>query len=113
MTVETAGAQARPTNPHTRLDAYCAATTFDKPTLVLDVDLVEQQYHALKAGLGHADIHYAVKANPAEEIISRLVKLGSHFDAASKAEIALCLKHGANPADVSFGNTVKRSSDIA
>ena len=113
MTVETAGAQALPTNPHTRLDAYCAATTFDKPTLVLDVDLVEQQYHALKAGLGHADIHYAVKANPAEEIISRLVKLGSHFDAASKAEIALCLKHGANPDDVSFGNTVKRSSDIA
>ena len=54
-----------------------------------------------------------MKANPAEEIIWRLVKLGSHFDAASKAEIALCLKHGANPADVSFGNTVKRSSDIA
>ncbi len=113
MTVETIAATAQLHENHSRLDAYCAANTFDRPTLVLDVEQVEAQYHALKAGLGHADIHYAVKANPAEEIIARLVKLGSHFDAASKAEIELCLNHGAHPDDVSFGNTVKRSSDIA
>lgn len=113
MTVETASATAQPIDIPTRLDAYCAAHSFDQPTLVLDVDRVEAQYHALKAGLGHADIHYAVKANPAEEIIARLVALGSHFDAASKAEVALCLDQGAKPHQVSFGNTVKRSSDIA
>ena len=96
-----------------RLDAFCAANTFDQPTLVIDVDRVEAQYRALAAGLGRASIHYAVKANPADEIIARLVALGSHFDAASKAEIALCLSHGADPAHVSFGNTIKRSSDIA
>jgi len=96
-----------------RLDRFVAARQFDRPTLVMDLDRVATQYNALKAGLGRADIHYAVKANPARQIIARLVDLGSHFDAASKAEIALCLDEGAEPADVSFGNTVKRASDIA
>ncbi|WP_333712769.1 type III PLP-dependent enzyme [Yoonia sp.] len=97
----------------TRLDAYVASRTFDKPTLVIDLDRVSAQYRALKTGLGRADIHYAVKANPAREIIARLVDLGAHFDAASRGEIALCLAEGAAPAEISFGNTIKRASDIA
>lgn len=99
--------------PSSRLDAFVAASRFDKPTLVLDIDRVEAQYHALAAGLSSADIHYAVKANPARQIIERLVALGSHFDAASRGEIELCLSLGADPAHISFGNTVKRASDIA
>lgn len=96
-----------------RLEEFCATASFDKPTLVLDVDRVETQYHALKAGLGHADIHYAVKANPHREILERLVTLGSHFDAASRGEIELCLSLGAKPDTISYGNTVKRAADIA
>jgi len=96
-----------------RLDRFVASRQFDRPTLVMDLDRVESQYRALKAGLGRADIHFAVKANPARQIIARLVDLGSHFDAASKAEIALCLEEGAEPSDISFGNTIKRASDIA
>lgn len=99
--------------PTSRLDKYVAARQFDKPTLVMDLDLVEAQFRALRRGLGRADIHYAVKANPARQIIARLVDLGSHFDAASRAEIALCLEEGAQPSEVSFGNTIKRASDIA
>ncbi|MEO1638681.1 MAG: type III PLP-dependent enzyme [Pseudomonadota bacterium] len=96
-----------------KMDGFIAARSFDRPTLVIDLDRVSVQYHALKAGLGRADIHYAVKANPARQIIARLVDLGSHFDAASRAEIALCLAEGASPSEVSFGNTIKRASDIA
>ena len=96
-----------------RLDAYVASREFDHPTLVIEVDRVAAQFHALKSGLGRAHVHYAVKANPAPEIIARLVTLGCHFDAASKGEIKLCLDEGAAPADISFGNTVKRASDIA
>ena len=114
MIVNYGGAAASKTvADRSRLDAFVNSTSFDKPTLVLDVDLVEAQYHALKAGLGRADIHYAVKANPAREIIERLVNLGSHFDAASRGEIELCLALGANPDTISFGNTIKRPSDIA
>lgn len=113
MTLHVNGATApRPSVP-SRLDAFIADNEFDQPTLVIDVDQVETQYGALKAGLGHADIHYAVKANPAREILERLVALGSHFDAASRGEIELCLSLGARPETISFGNTVKRASDIA
>lgn len=96
-----------------RVEEYIRAHTFDRPTLVIDTQAVARQYRALRAGLGHADIHYAVKANPAPEVIETLIALGGHFDAASRAEIELCLGLGAAPETVSFGNTIKRPADIA
>ncbi|MBV7409422.1 type III PLP-dependent enzyme [Maritimibacter sp. DP1N21-5] len=99
--------------PVSRLDSAVADMIVDKPTLVLDIDRVEFQYHQLAQGLGEAHIHYAVKANPTREIIERLVNIGSHFDAASRAEIELCLSQGAAPEHISFGNTVKKPADIA
>ncbi|MBB3713194.1 ornithine decarboxylase [Limimaricola variabilis] len=113
MTAYVAGASAPSFAVANRLEAYAATAEFDRPTLVIDVNRVETQFEALKAGLGRADIHYAVKANPHPAIIERLVQLGSHFDAASRAEIELCLSQGARPEHVSFGNTIKRVSDIA
>jgi ornithine decarboxylase len=114
MTVHFAGAQAPARSfAATRLEDACASASFDRPTLVLDVDRVEAQYHALKAGLGHAGIHYAVKANPHRAILERLIALGSHFDCASRGEIEMCLALGADPATISYGNTVKRARDIA
>ena len=59
-----------------------------------------------------AHIHYAVKANPHPVILERLVELGCRFDAASIGEIDMCLDAGADPAHISFGNTVKRKQDI-
>lgn len=96
----------------TRLEAYAAHQDFDRPTLILDIDRVETQYRALKAGLGRADIHYAVKANPHRAVLERLVRLGSHFDAASRGEVEMCLGLGAKPEHISFGNTIKRAKDI-
>lgn len=95
-----------------RVETFIRNSVFERPTLVLDIDRVEEQYHALKAGLGHARIHYAVKANPQREIVERLVDLGSGFDAASRAEVELCLSLGARPENISFGNTVKKVRDI-
>jgi len=96
-----------------RIEAFIRATDFDRPTLVLDTELVAQQFRALKAGLGRADIHYAVKANPERAVIETLVAEGSHFDAASRGEIELCLGLGARPETISFGNTIKKPVDIA
>jgi ornithine decarboxylase len=109
-----AAARIAPAVPPTnRIETFLQTTRFERPTLVLDIDAVSRQYRALKAGLGRAHIHYAVKANPQREIIEELVNLGSGFDAASRAEIELCLSQGAAPDHISFGNTVKRASDIA
>ena len=96
-----------------RIEAFIRSTRFDRPTLVLDTELVAQQFRALQAGLGRALIHYAVKANPQREVIETLVAEGSHFDAASRGEIELCLGLGARPETISFGNTIKKPADIA
>lgn len=85
---------------------------FERPTLIVDVDQVEENYTRLKAGMPGAHIHYAVKANPHPKILKRLVKLGCRFDAASIGEIDMCLKAGALPEHISFGNTVKRWQDV-
>lgn len=95
-----------------RAERFVLAHRFERPTLVIDTDVVARNFAALAQGLGRARIHYAVKANPAPDILSTLVASGSRFDAASRAEIEMCLAAGARPDDISFGNTVKKVSDI-
>ena len=82
------------------------------PCLVLDVDRIEENYRRLQAALPAARIYYAVKANPAAPILDRLVGLGSSFDAASWEEVQMCLESGAEPAKISYGNTVKKERAI-
>lgn len=82
------------------------------PCLVLDVDRVEANYRAIAHALPLARVYYAVKANPAAPILDRLVKLGSSFDAAGFEEIEACLAAGAQPAAISYGNTVKKVAHI-
>jgi ornithine decarboxylase len=83
------------------------------PCLVIDLDRIERNYSELRRLLPLARVFYAVKANPAPEVIRRLAGLGSSFDAASGPEIRLCLEHGAPPDRISFGNTIKKARDIA
>jgi ornithine decarboxylase len=82
------------------------------PCLVLDVDRVADNFRALREALPLATIYYAVKANPAPQVLERLTMLGSSFDAAGAEEIELCLAAGAAPAAISFGNTIKKVSAI-
>ena len=82
------------------------------PCLVLDIDRVEENFRAIKQALPTAQIYYAVKANPATPILQRLVTLGSRFDAAGIEEIEFCLEAGAQPDEISFGNTIKKVSAI-
>jgi ornithine decarboxylase len=82
------------------------------PCLVVDVDRVEENFRAISRALPLARIYYAVKANPARQILERLVRLGSSFDAASFEEIEACVAAGALPASISYGNTVKKVSAI-
>jgi len=113
MNAYVTGLEAREVSFVSRTEAYIRANDFARPTLVIDTEAVARQYAALSQGLGRARIHYAVKANPAPEILRKLVSLGSHFDAASRVELQMCLDAGATASQLSFGNTIKRASDIA
>src|SRR6476659_7784690 len=83
------------------------------PCLVVDLDVVRDNYHAFARALPDTRVFYAVKANPAPEVLALLAKLGSCFDTASIAEIEMVLAAGATPDRVSYGNTIKKERDIA
>jgi len=83
------------------------------PCLVVDLDVVADNYAALRRHLPLAQVFYAVKANPAPEVVRLLAELGSNFDTASRPEIELCLACGASADRISFGNTIKKETDIA
>ncbi|MDF1601691.1 ornithine/lysine decarboxylase [Mesorhizobium sp. YIM 152430] len=83
------------------------------PCLVVDLDVVADNFHAFEKALPESKIYYAVKANPAPEILRLLAGLGSSFDTASVAEIEMALDAGATPDRISFGNTIKKERDIA
>ena len=96
-----------------KIARYLAAAELPSPCLVVDVDIVAHNFEELARSLPQARIFYAVKANPADEIVSRLARLGSSFDTASMGEIDLCLSHGVSADRLSFGNTIKKERDIA
>src|SRR4051794_21869098 len=83
------------------------------PCLVVDLDVVRENYNAFAKALPDTRVFYAVKANPAPEVLDLLARLGSCFDAASLTEIEQVLATGASPDRISFGNTIKKERDIA
>jgi len=85
----------------------------ETPCLVVDLDIVAQAYKLLRRYMPLAKVFYAVKANPAPEIVALLRDLDSSFDVASPNEIDLCLERGIGPERLSFGNTIKKERDIA
>ena len=99
--------------PSDRVLSYLGQNPHDRPVLVLDTSIVELRFRNLSAALPDTEIYYAVKANPAPEVLARLVQAGSSFDVASRGEIELCLAAGADPMRLSYGNTIKREKDIA
>src|SRR5690606_7878487 len=80
----------------------------DGPCLVVDTDVVRDNYLSFEKALPYSRIFYAVKANPAPEILRLLASLGSCFDTASVAEIEMALEAGATPSRISYGNTIKK-----
>jgi ornithine decarboxylase len=83
------------------------------PCLVLDLDVVRENYNAFAKALPDTRVFYAVKANPAPEILKLLAELGSCFDVASVSETEAVLATGCPPDRISYGNTIKKESEIA
>jgi ornithine decarboxylase len=83
------------------------------PCLVVDLDVVRDNYLAFAKTLPDTKVFYAVKANPAPEILTLLVKLGACFDVASVTETEAVLAAGATPERISYGNTIKKETEIA
>ncbi len=81
--------------------------------MVLDLDVVRDNYAAFAKALPDTRVFYAVKANPDAQVLALLATLGSCFDTASVVEIEQALAAGATPDRISFGNTIKKERDVA
>jgi ornithine decarboxylase len=96
-----------------RITRFLAEHSPETPCLVVDLKAIAEAYETLRWYLPLARIYYAVKANPAPEIVAMLERKGANFDVASRGEVELCVANGI-PADrLSFGNTIKKEKDIA
>ncbi len=83
------------------------------PFLACDTSVLAAQHGRLAAALPQAALHYAVKCNPAPEVLSMLAARGCHFEVASIRELEMVEATGTPPSEVLFSNPVKPSSAIA
>jgi diaminopimelate decarboxylase/spermidine synthase len=85
----------------------------ESPYLSIDLGQVRNNFRTVRTVLPDAHIRYAVKANPAGPILRLLAAEGSAFDVASVGEIDACESTGIDGRLLTFGNTVKKPSEIA
>src|SRR5271154_1169252 len=97
----------------TRIREFLKHRTESGPCLVVDLDVVRENYHNFAKALPDTKVFYAVTANPAPEILKLLVGFGCCFDVASVAETPAVLAAGASPDRISYGNTIKKETEIA
>ena len=95
-----------------KVSNFLAQPDLESPCLVIDLEVVTTTHNSLKKAMPYARCCYAVKANPAPEILTALHKNGSHFEAASIHEIEQCLEIGVKPEHILFGNPIKKLKDI-
>jgi len=96
-----------------RIRAFLKDRRPEGPCLVLDLEVVRENYQNFARAMPDSRVYYAVKANPAPEVLNLLAELGSAFDCASVPEIDMVLATGATADRISFGNTIKKERDVA
>ncbi len=83
------------------------------PHIIIDLEMIRDNYRRMKSLCSYADIYYAVKACPLDEIVRMLDEEGSNFDIASRYELDQVLSLGVDPGKLLYGNTIKKAEDIA
>ena len=89
------------------------ADQHETPFVVVDTNIINQHYDSLVENFPYARIYYAVKANPAIEILSLLRDCGANFDIASTYELDKVMSLDVAAERCSYGNTIKKRKDIA
>jgi ornithine decarboxylase len=83
------------------------------PYLITDLDTVSQRHAAFSAALPGVRAFYAMKCNPAPEVLNTLAARGAGFEIASIGELRLLQRLGVDPAEVLYSNPVKPPAHIA
>ena len=85
---------------------------FGAPLLLLDCDIVRQQYRALRDALPNVTLHFALKPLPHPEVVRTLLAEGASFDLASSGEVELVAAQGVPAEKTIHTHPIKRHQDI-
>lgn len=95
----------------TALRAALATATDDE--ILFDLAGIDDGLARLVRELPGAEVRFAVKACPVDEVLTVLAHGGAGFDAASPQEIEQALRTGRSAHLIHYGNTVKSDREIA
>jgi len=85
----------------------------ETPLFVYSGQLIRDRVEQLRSAMPERiSIHYAIKANPYDEVLKLFNGLMDGFDIASGGELDLVLAAGIDPADVSFAGPGKRDAEL-
>ena len=77
----------------TKKELLAVARKHGTPVVVIDHEVIRRNYANFRRHLPRVQAYYAVKANPAPEIVRTLYKAGASFDVASLPEFLLVHKN--------------------
>lgn len=85
---------------------------FGAPLLLLDCDVVRQQYRALHNALPTVTLHFALKPLPHASVVRTLLDEGASFDLATSGEVELAASQGVPAERTIHTHPIKRDADI-
>lgn len=85
---------------------------FGAPLLMLDCDVIRQQYRALHSALPTVTLHFALKPLPHPAVVRTLVQEGASFDLATTGEVELVAQEGVPAERTIHTHPIKRDADI-
>ena len=88
------------------------SANLETPVLLLDPEIIKLQFKKLSSEFPEAQIFYALKANPDENVIATLANTACGFELASKEELKLLEPFDVSANRIAFGNTIKKAQDI-
>ncbi|NAW87204.1 type III PLP-dependent enzyme [Photobacterium halotolerans] len=85
---------------------------FGAPLLLLDCDVIRQQYRALNNALPNVTLHFALKPLPHPAVVRTLLEEGASFDLATSGEVDLVAQEGVPAERTIHTHPIKRDADI-
>jgi diaminopimelate decarboxylase len=84
----------------------------DTPLFVYDLALIDAKIARFRAAFAGVELHYAIKANSYDPLLSHIASKVDGLDIASAGELDLALAAGADAAAISFAGPGKRDADL-
>ncbi|GLT17581.1 ornithine decarboxylase [Vibrio zhanjiangensis] len=85
---------------------------FGAPLLLLDCDIIRQQYRALSHALPNVTLHFALKPLPHPVVVQTLLEEGASFDLATSGEVELVASQNVPAERTIHTHPIKRDQDI-